>query len=81
MNSVDKLDVALTEISLEDMTGSNFDSKKSAFVGTSSYVDGARLFLVTYSGISMAEQPRKTWTNPSVLFNVHQWVDVKITIV
>ena len=65
----------------DDLTGINFDSRKTAFVGHCGSGEEESLYLVTYNCISYASNPRLTWNGPNCGVKVIRFVDVNISVV
>ncbi len=65
---------------LSDLCGDNFSDDTSAFIGTVG-VGEQGLYLVTYHGISKADDPSLTWDMTSTDVEVDRFVDVNITVV
>ena len=65
----------------EDLTGINFDSGRTAFIGHCGSGEEESLYLVTYSCISCASNPRLTWNGAGCDVKVIRFVDVNISVV
>lgn len=66
-----------TEYSVSQLVGSGF----TAFIGSLYEQEESKLFLITYSAIVMAEEPRKTWSEENCTFFVERFVDLNISII
>ncbi len=65
---------------LSKLCGVNFSDNTSAFVGTVGSGDWG-LYLITYQGISKADDPSITFKHPEARIKVDRFVDVNITVV
>ena len=62
-----------------DITGDYFDETKTAFWGIAGYEDEPDLYLVSFQGVALARNPKRTWSSPASI-NILKWVDVEISI-
>ncbi len=79
INSETKKKLNQVEVKAGDIIGDNFDQRHTAFIGR---VFGKRedhLYLVTYSNITTANNPKSTY-NHETKFLITKWVDIEITI-
>ncbi len=65
---------------LGDLIGDNFDSGKTAFIGSCGAGEET-LYLITYECVSMARCPQSTWEMSECDVRVIRFVDVNISIV
>ena len=83
MNIIKQFEVKDKELwfLLEDLCFENYDSNRSAFVGRCGTGPNKALYLVSYSGIILAEDPRQTWDSLGCKVYVSRFVDIKIEVV
>ncbi len=65
---------------LSELCGTNFRGDRSAFIGTVAHGNRG-LYLITYHGVSKANDPSSTWCHPKVSIEVDRFIDINITIV
>ncbi len=65
---------------LSDLCGDNFSDETSAFIGTVGKGEHG-LYLVTWQGVSKADDPTVTFSFGDVPIEVKRFVDVNITVV
>ncbi len=63
-----------------ELCGTNFRGDRSAFIGVVA-LGNPGLYLITYQGVSKANDPSSTWARSSVRVEVDRFVDINITIV
>ena len=65
----------------DDLIGTNFGSRRTAFIGHCGAGEEESLYLVTYKCISYASAPWLTWNGPNCDVKVIRFVDVNISVV
>ncbi len=65
----------------DDLTGTKFDSRKTAFIGHCGAGEEESLYLVTYDCISYASTPQLTWNGANCDVAVIRFVDVNISVI
>lgn len=70
-----------TTYHLGALTRDNFDDRRSAFIGQCEDGPKDSLYLVNYTGIFLATNPRQTWSEIGCYASVTQFVDVEIRVI
>ncbi len=65
---------------LSDLCGDGFSDDTSAFIGTVGSGEWG-LYLITWQGVSKANDPSITFKHPEARIEVDRFVDVNITVV
>jgi len=64
---------------ISDLTGDNFSSERTAFIGSHEEESAGNLYLITPRCVILAGDPTQTWTPPDCVF-VRRFVDVRIMV-